>query len=256
MNSLSVLLVALAAVSVHAQVDMCGITNGGSTNCTSFVSWPPAGQRFSATEGSPLTATFNAKAGAPNMQFEIKSWSGPAANTTNITFASSQSGAVVTATWTWAASSGNTDYALCLDLKNSSSAILDTICVNISITFCQHLSTHGETLITLAPSYNLTTTSLWWLNPAVPLTNSTLIEGQRVWIGRVVTAAAYDQLQHFVRDFGVTWAKLLQYNPGRVHYQVQGAHPVINNVYKSFGSNVTYVGTQFCLVSSFRPSAS
>jgi hypothetical protein len=257
--------------------DKCGICGGNSDSsypefdftCVGKIISPPERTRFTVTAGDQVTLIVKAKASdnenvitAPtSTQMMQSSFKAPSAK-------SVQLGENITYTWTWTPkwSDKSNDYPLCVDLKNTMGTITEKRCYIISVVFCQYVAEKGDTLRTIAlKQFGDTKRSrtLWWLNPIVDYMDQPLTEGFRVDVGRRFKVAKEDTLKYYVNEFGSKYKSVLDTNPLKLHYLQGGRNyedeaiveealnktKVVDIQYHNFHRQVSYDGTEFCIVS-------
>jgi len=243
---------------------------------------PAALTRFNVTAGNELTLIVKAKASdnrnkiqldptktmPADMATTIKSFKTPAEKSTQL-------GENVTFTLTWTPKFDPTpptptnepnDYRICLNLVDTTGATVDTRCFLISVVFCQYVANTGETLRTIAVKQfgdEKRSRTLWWLNPSVEYMDQPLKDGARVEVGRRFSVAANDTLKYYVNEFGSTYANVAAANPLKLHYlrggrnfvdgavveEGMGQKPVADIMYHNYHRQVSYDGTEFCIVS-------
>lgn len=132
--------------------------------------------------------------------------------------------------------------------------------------FCQYVAQAGDTLKTIAMK-NFgdvkRSRTLWWLNPMVEYMDQPLADGVRIDIGRRFKVAKNDTLKYYVNEFGSKYKSVLAANPLKVHHLQGGRNwqddmvveaglkkpEVVDIAYQNYFRQVTYDGTEFCIVS-------
>jgi hypothetical protein len=247
---------------------------------------PAAMTRLVVTAGNEVTLIVKAKASdnanmiqldttttTPGMQSMMRSYKRPEGKSVQV-------GENITFTWTWTPKfyaspmSGNppvdqNEYKVCLKLTyklpDGNDATADSRCFLISVVFCQHVAGKGDTLKTIAKAQfgdEKRSRTLWWLNPSVEYMDQVLAEGMRIEIGRRFAVAANDTLKYYVNEFGSSYANVAAQNPLRMHYLQGGRNfkdgvvveeakgkPVADIMFHNYHRQVTYDGTEFCIVS-------
>lgn len=181
---------------------------------------------------------------------------------------SSLLGENVTFTFTWTPSVPM-DREVCVNLEDTTgtpATLLDSRCFTISVVFCQAVAEAGDTLKTIALKQfgdEKRSRTLWWLNPLISYMDQPLTEGQRVDVGRRFKVAKNDTLKYYVNEFGSKYKNVVIENPLKVFHlqggknlddgvvvdQGLGKPQVVDVEYQHRDRQVTYDGTEFCIVS-------
>jgi hypothetical protein len=259
--------------------DKCGICGGNSNSsypqydftCVGKIISPPERTRLTVTAGDQVTLIVKAKASDNG---NVISWSSKvSAQMTKSSFKSPaqkslQMGENITYTWTWTPkwSAVSNDYDVCVHLKNTVGTTTETRCFAISVVFCQYVAEAGDTLRSIAQKQFgdvKRSRTLWWLNPIVEYMDQPLQEGFRVDVGRRFKVAKNDTLKYYVNEFGSKYKSVLDTNPLKLHYLQGGRNyvdemvvdeelkkpKVVDIKYHNYHRQVSYDGTEFCIVS-------